>query len=351
MTAQNKYHSSPFGNLSDGRPAHLITLKNQSGAIAKITNYGAALVELWMPDRNGKFANVILGYDNLNDYESHTACFGATIGRFANRIANGKFSLNQQEYQLSINTPPHHLHGGHKGWNQQIWEFKDLKMESGAGVELTYFSKDGEEGYPGNLEIAVRYILTEQNQLAIEYEAVSDQDTIINPTNHAYFNLNGAENILEHELEINSEKITINNATHVPNGCFLKVENTPFDFQESTPIGQQLSTPHRFLKDGFDHNFAINDYDGFIKPAATLYEPTSGRCLTVLTAMPGLQLYTGNGLNETKKSENTFFEKYAGVCLETQFFPDSPNKIHFQSPILESEDGFQTATIYAFSVR
>lgn len=344
------YTSTVLDRLSDGRTAHLIVLKNKNGCTVHLTNYGARLLEINIPDKKGNLDNIILKYETLADYEQDDAYLGATVGRFANRIANGQFLLNGKSYQLSINQPPHHIHGGNKGWDKQLWKFEPLEIDGGAGVAMHHLGKDGQEGYPGNLNMTVRFILTSQNQLAIEYEADADQDTIINPTNHAYFNLNGADTILNHQLQINSQKITIADERNIPNGTFLKVENTPFDFTTLKNIGEQLSPAHRLIGNGFDHNFVIDDYDGFLKAAATLYEPTSGRCLTVLTSEPGLQVYTGNYLGRPEKSNPLFFNQHEGICLETQHFPNSPNVMHFPSPTLDAEDVFQSATVLVFSI-
>ncbi|HEV7902382.1 MAG TPA: aldose epimerase family protein, partial [Pyrinomonadaceae bacterium] len=294
--------TEPFGQV-DGQQVELYTLTNRAGAEAKITNYGATLVSLKVPDRNGRFDDVLLGYDTLEAYRQSTFYVGPVIGRYANRIARGRFELNGKEYTLAINNGENSLHGGLKGFDKVVWKASPLAIRTGASLELTYLSKDGEEGYPGNLSVRVVYTLTERNELRIDYSATTDRDTIINLTNHAYFNLAGQGNgdILKHHLTIHAEHFLPTDDKAIPTGELRSVAGTPFDFRAAKAIGARIAQDEEQLKfgNGYDHTFVINGRAGVLRRAATASEATTGRVMEVWTTEPGMQLYTGNYLEST----------------------------------------------------
>jgi len=344
-----------FGE-ADGQRVELYTLTNSRGVEAKITNYGATVVSLKVPDRAGRFADVLLGYDTLEDYRQSTFYVGPVIGRYANRIAGGRFTLNGKEYKLAVNNGENHLHGGLKGFDKVVWKARPLRARGGAALELTYLSPDGEEGYPGNLSVRVVYTLTERDELKIEYTATTDQDTVVNLTNHAYFNLAGQGNgdILKHKLQINADRFIPADEKSIPTGELRSVSGTPFDFRRATAIGARIEQDDEQLKfgRGYDHTFVINGRAGTLRRAATASEPVTGRVLEVWTTEPGMQLYTGNYLESTMASKGgkTYGQRH-GFCLETQHFPDSPNKPHFPSTVLRKGGRFNSTTIYRFSAR
>ena len=346
---------SSFGKTAEGKAVEIYTLTNSSGAQAKITNYGGRIVSLKMPDKNGKFADIVLGYENLAGYENGTFFFGGIIGRYANRIAKGKFSLNGKDFVLAKNNGENHLHGGLKGFDTEIWTAKTSADKSGAKLELNYLSRDGEENYPGNLSVKVVYTLTENNELKIEYSAATDQDTVINLTNHAYFNLAGAGSgsILDHILQINADKFTPTDAGAIPNGELRSVKNTPFDFLQPTKIGERIGADDEQIKfgSGYDHNFVLNKKANELATAATVYDPANGRTLEVITTEPGIQFYSGNFLKDVKGKNGKIYQKRDGFCLETQHFPDSPNKPDFPTTVLKKDEKFSSVTIYKFSVK
>ncbi len=346
----------PFGQV-DGRQVELYTLTNRHGVEAKITNYGAIIVALKVPDRAGRFDDVVLGFDNLEGYLKESSFYvGSVIGRYANRIAKGRFVLNGKEYKLAVNNGENSLHGGLKGLDKVVWKARPLRTRGGSALELTYLSKDGEEGYPGNLSVRVVYTLTDGNELKINYTATTDKDTIINLTNHAYFNLAGQGNgdILKHKLVINADRFTPADEKSIPTGELRSVTGTPFDFRRAMAIGARIEGEDEQLKfgRGYDHTFVINGRAGMLRLAATASEPTTGRVMEVWTTEPGMQLYTGNYLESTMvgKGGKAYGQRH-GFCLETQHFPDSPNKPHFPSTVLRKGDQFTSTTVYKFSAR
>ncbi|MFC1736423.1 aldose epimerase family protein [Candidatus Hydrogenedentota bacterium] len=345
-----------FGKTADGTLADLYTLTNDNGMTAEITNYGGIVVSLTVPDRNGKPADVALGFDTLEEYIKDNPYFGCIVGRYANRIARGKFTLNGVEYALAVNNGENHLHGGINGFDKVIWKAKEVRSDAGVGLELSYLSKDGEEGYPGNLSATVLYTLTNKNELKIDYSATTDKDTVINLTNHSYFNLAGAGSgdILGHELMINADKFTPGDKGLIPTGEITSVKGTPLDFTASTTIGARIENDYKqlALSGGYDHNFVLNNSDEPLALAARVCEPTTGRVMEVFTTEPGLQFYTGNFLQgEIKGKDGKIYKKRHGFCLETQHFPDSPNKPEFPSPVLKAGEKYRTTTIYRFSVK
>lgn len=334
----------------------IYTLTNKNGASAQITNYGGIVVTLNVPDRSGRLDDVVLGFDNLEEYLKVHPFFGALVGRYGNRIANGKFSLHGVEYTLAQNDGPNSLHGGLKGFDKVFWDAKPLDTPNGPALELTYLSQDGEEGYPGNLLVKVTYTLTHNNELKIDYSATTDKDTVINLTHHSYFNLAGAGkgDILAHELMIKADKFTPVNANMIPTGELRPVVGTPFDFTHPTPIGLRLNQADEQLKfgGGYDHNWVLNSQAGSLALAARVSEPTSGRIMELWTTEPGVQFYSGNFLDGSiiGKGGRAYQYRFA-LCLETQHFPDSPNHPEFPSTILRAGQTYTSTTVYKFLVR
>src|SRR6266480_1641524 len=343
-----------FGEV-DGKPVELYTLTNRKGAEAKITTYGATVVSLKVPDRNGKSDDIVLGFDNIDGYLQGTSFFGATIGRYGNRIAKGRFTLNGVEYKLATNNEPNHLHGGNKGFDKVIWNAKPFNVKGGAGLALNYLSHDGEEGYPGNLSVTVSYTLTDNNELKISYAATTDKDTVVNLTHHSYFNLagQGSGDVLNHQLMINADRFTPTDAGSIPTGELRSVKGTPFDFTQPTKIGARINQDDEQLKlgKGYDHNYVLNGKTGTMRKAAQVFESTSGRTMEVWTTEPGVQLYTGNFLDGAKGKSGKVYQFRNGFCLETQHFPDSPNKPSFPTTVLRKGITLRTQTIYKFSAR
>lgn len=347
--------TSVFGRMPDGRTVNIYTLTNSQGYKARITNYGAKLVSLDVPDKERKLDNVILGYDSLDSYLSGDQYFGATVGRYANRIAHGKFSLNGADYQLALNNGPNHLHGGPGGYQSVLWNTEILTQDGFPLLKFTYHSPDGEEGYPGNLQIEVTYLWDDSNSLVITYKAVGDQDTYVNLTHHSLFNLNGAGNgtILNHELMLAAEAFTPVDSTLIPTGEIRPVANTPFDFTTATSIGKRINDTDEQLKvgNGYDHNWVLakkKDFD----LAATLYDPQSGRMMEVFTTEPGIQFYSGNFLDGSQiGSGQKPYNFRFGLALETQHFPDSPNQPNFPSTLLKKGEEYHQKTTYRFSVK
>ena len=344
-----------FG-IVNGKPVHLFIIKNSKGMVAEITNYGATLVSLKVADNKGEFDDVILGYDKLEDYLKYRNFFGATIGRVANRIKNSRFEINGMQYKLSKNEGENHLHGGIVGFDKIVWEEKLLTDATDESIEFSYLSKDGDEGYPGNLNVKVKYTITENNELKIEYYAISDKDTIVNLTNHSYFNLlgQGKGDILKHKIMINSDKFTINDKHSIPTGDIAEVNNTPMDFRELTYIGENISSSYEQIVfgSGYDHNFIINNSGKKFEKAAEIYEEKSGRVMEVYTTKPGVQFYSGNFLNGLEPGKGgTTYIKRSGLCLETQYVPNAINNKNFSSPILKAKQKYEHSTIYKFSTR
>ncbi len=346
----------PFGTTRDGTPVDLYTLTNANGMSADITNYGGIVVRLYAPDRHGKLADVVLGYDKLADYIKATPYFGAIVGRYGNRIAKGRFTLDGVEYKLATNNMGNHLHGGLKGFDKVVWEAQPFQGNDAVGLKLTYLSKDGEEGYPGNLRCTVRYSLTNDNELRIDYEATTDKATPVNLTNHSYFNLAGAGNgdILGHELMLNADRFVPVDATLIPTGELRPVKGTPMDFTTPTAIGARVNQNYEQLKlgKGYDHCWVLNKNDAEMSLAARVYEPTTGRVMEVLTTEPAIQFYCGNFLDGSNvgKGGKVYRFRY-GFCLETEHYPDSPNHPQFPSTILRPGQTYKTTTIYRFAAR
>jgi aldose 1-epimerase len=350
--------SKPYGKTQEGELVDLYTLTNQVGMEVAITNYGGTVVSIRVPDRNGELDDVVLGYDKLEDYESGKAFFGATIGRYANRIANGKFILGGKTHLLSRNDGPNTLHGGVKGFSKRVWAAKDVSSKSAPALRLTYLSKDGEEGFPGDLPVTVTFSLSsESNELCVDYIATSDvKDTVLNLTNHSYFNLGGAGSgdILAHRLKLCAQQFTPLGATMIPTGELRNVAGTPFDFIRSTAIGERIHADNEQLKygKGYDHNWVLDHKDpNSLDLAAEIYDPKSRRMLVILTTEPGIQFYAGNLLDGTIQGKGgKIYEHRSAFCLETQHFPDSPNHPQFPSTLLRPGQRFHSRTVYRFSV-
>jgi aldose 1-epimerase len=345
---------SAFGKMPDGETIGLYTLTNRSGMKVAITNYGGKIVSIVVPDRTGQMADVVLGFDNLEGYVAPNPFFGTLVGRYANRIGNAKFTLDGKEYHLAVNDGPNSLHGGLKGFDKQVWKAKEIQGEHPA-IELTYLSKDGEEGYPGDLSVKVVYTLMGDNALRIDYSATTDKDTVLNLTNHSYFNLAGQGNgdILKQEMMINAGFFTPIDSTLIPTGEIRKVEGTPLDFRKSTPIGERIDADDEQMKfgKGYDFNFVINHGGHGLTLAARAKDPETGRVLEVLTTQPGVQFYTGNFLDGTVRGrDGKVYGKRSGFCLETQHFPDSPNKPSFPTTELKPGQTYHEVTVYKFSI-
>lgn len=346
---------SSFGKTPEGEQVDLYLLTNKNGAEAAITNYGGAVVSLKVPGRNGKLADVILGFDTVDGYVSNKSYFGAIIGRYGNRIGHAQFSLDGKTYTLAKNNGENTLHGGIKGFNKAVWTAKEIPAKGGQALELTYLSKDGEEGFPGNLQVRVVYTLTDSNDLKIEYSATTDKKTVVNLTNHCYFNLAGpgSGDILAHRLLIEADKFTPVDSGLIPTGELRNVEGTAFDFRNPTAIGARIDSDDGQIKlgGGYDHNFALRrKADDPISLAARVVEPKTGRVLEVWTTEPGLQFYTGNFLDGTAHGKGSIsYTKRSAFCLETQHFPDSPNQPKFPSVVLSPGERYHTTTIYKFT--
>ncbi len=346
--------TAPFGKLDDGTAIDLNTLTNANGLIVKITNYGGIITSIIAPDHEGNPAEITLGFDSLQPYLDGTPYFGALIGRYGNRIAQGTFSLDDETYALATNNGENHLHGGVQGFDKVVWQAQPLPSDSSASLQLTYRSLDMEEGYPGNLDVTVVYTLTNADELHISYEATTDKKTIVNLTNHTYFNLTGntRRDILEHELLLRADTYLPVDETLIPTGERRPVAGTPFDFSEPTAIGARIDAENKQLEiaGGYDHCW-IGEGSG-MRLIARAYEPTSGRTVEVRTEEPGVQFYSGNFLDGSLTgSGGTVYEQRYGFCLETQHFPDSPNQPDFPSVVLEPGEVYQTKTIYTFGVQ
>lgn len=345
-----------FGTLEDGRTAHLYTLTNKQGTAVKITNYGGIITSLRVADKDGNPGDIVLGFDELDGYlQEGVPYFGALIGRFGNRIANAQFELDGDTYQLAANDGPNHLHGGEQGFDKVLWEAESFENEEGQGLRLQYLSEDGEEGYPGNLSVEVTYTLTDDNELKIAYSATTDKATVVNLTNHAYFNLAGHDHgtIVDHRLMINADEYLPVDDTLIPTGERRKVEDTPFDFTDPTLIGRRINEENEQLKrgQGYDHCWVLNGEWGKMRLAASVHEPASGRFMEVYTTEPGIQFYAGNFLDGSLSGKGTSYPHRSGLCLETQHFPDSPNQPDFPSVKLRPGETYQTQTSYKFSVK
>lgn len=342
---------SVFGKMPDGQEINLYTLTNSKGMQVGITNYGARIVSIIVPGRDGKKADVVLGFNNLEGYLGKDPFFGAIVGRYGNRIAKGEFKLDGVEYHLPINDGPNSLHGGTKGFDKQVWNAQEV---DGNAVALTYLSKDGEEGYPGNLSVKVVYTLDNNDELRIDYTATTDKDTVLNLTNHSYFNLagEGSGSILDEVMMINASRFTPIDSTMIPTGELRSVEGTPFDFRKPTPIGARINKDNQQLKfaRGYDDNFVLDRKGPGLELAARAYDPKSGRVLEVLTTQPGVQFYTGNFLDGTIHGKGgKAYDYRSAFCLETQHFPDSPNHPQFPSTELKPGQTYHETTIFKFS--
>lgn len=355
---ERKVQISEFGKTKDGVTVNRYVLTNRKGVEAIIISYGAALNSLKIPDRDGKLADVVLAYDDISGYEQDKSYFGASIGRYGNRIAGGQFVLDGSTFTLPKNDGPNTLHGGTIGFNKRIWTAVDRSRADAEVLELTYTSPDGEEGFPGTLRATVTYTLpANKNELRIDYSATTDKDTVLNLTNHSYFNLSGApsQEILNHQLMLRAQEFTPVNATLIPTGELRPVAGTPFDFTKSTAIGSRINQDDQQLKfgKGYDHNWVLESKGkGGLQLAAEVFEPNTGRVLEVLTTEPGIQFYTGNFLDgSVRGKDGQFYAHRTGFCLETQHFPDSPNHSNFPTTELKSGQTYKSTTIFRFSTR
>lgn len=344
-----------FGQLPDGQQADLYTLTNANGMTVNITNYGGIITKLTAPDKNGQWADVVLGFDSLAPYLSGHPFFGALVGRYGNRIAKGKFKLNGQEYSLAINNGPNALHGGTKGFDKVIWKATEIKQDSVVGLQLEYTSKDMEEGYPGNLTVKVVYTLDNENALTIDYTATTDKPTVVNLTNHSYFNLTGLKrDILDHEVTIASDSIVPVDTTLIPTGKLRAVEGTPFDFRKATKVGagiDKIEDEQIKAGGGYDHCWVLKRSGDGLEKFATVKDPESGRVMEVFTTEPGVQFYTGNFLDGKLTGKGATYSKRFGLCLETEHYPDSPNQPQFPTTTLNPGETYKTTTKYKFSAQ
>lgn len=337
---------SSFGKLPDGTPIEIYTLTNKNGLKARIMTYGAILVSLEVPDRSGKMGDIILGYDTLDGYVKNNPYFGAIVGRYGNRIAKGRFSLNGVTYKLAVNNGENHLHGGLKGFDKVVWAAEPRLEEDGIGVRFGYLSKDGEEGYPGNLQVIVHYALTNDNELRVDYEAATDKPTPVNLTHHSYFNLAAGEaDILGHELMLAADRYTPVDKGLIPTGELAPVKGTPMDFTLPAAVGSRIAQ----VEGGYDHNYVLSKAEVAMGLAARLADPGSGRVMEIYTTEPGIQFYSGNFLDGTITGKSgRVYKKHGGLCLETQHFPDSPNHPKFPPTILQPERTLKSLTIHKF---
>ena len=338
-----------FGTLPDGRPVSLFTLENQQGIKARISDYGGTLVSLMVPDRYGKLNDVVLGFDEFEPYLGPHPCFGTLIGRFGNRVGHGRFSLDGTEYVLATNNGPHHLHGGRQGFDKKLWQAEDVSLGDTDALKLSYLSPDGEEGYPGNLSVEATFSLGPENGLRIDYHATTDMPTVVNLTHHAYFNLRGEGDIRDHELQLMCSQYTPVDESGLPTGKIASVKGTPLDFQHGHKIGDRLDHPDLKGRQGFDHNFVVDKWDGSEAFIARVYEPESGRVMEVRTTQPGVQLYTSNFLSNVVGKDGVIYQPYQALCLETQHFPDSPNQPGFPSTVLRPGESYRHSVLYSFA--
>ncbi|MCB0108358.1 MAG: galactose mutarotase [Caldilineaceae bacterium] len=342
-----------FGQTPDGRMVTRFTLTNQQGIAVALINYGGIITSIRTPDREGQLGDIVLGFDTLQEYIDHNPFFGCIAGRYANRIANGRFALDGVTYQLATNNGPNHLHGGIRGFDKVVWAAEPSAGADESSVRLQYVSPDGEEDYPGTLTAVVTYTLNEQNQLRINYRATTDKPTILNLTNHTYFNLAGEGSILDHLVHIDADRYTPVSAALIPTGELSAVEGTPFDFRRAKAIGARIENDHAQLKfgGGYDHNWVLNQPSLAASPVITVTEDASGRQLAVHTSQPGVQFYTGNMMPDRLAGKGgATYTKRTGFCLETQHFPDSPNQSHFPSTVLRPGELFDETTVFTFGV-
>jgi aldose 1-epimerase len=349
----NIIREESFKGVHNGKPTGLYTLKNKNGLIAQITNYGAIIVSIFVPDRKGNFTDIVQGYDNIADYINGNGPYmGAVCGRCANRIAKGKFTLLDKQYTLAVNNGPNHLHGGIKGFNKVVWHVVNV---SDSSIKLEYFSVDGEEGYPGNLRVSVTYSLTDANELRLDYFATTDKATIVNFAGHSYFNLagEGSGSVYDQELMIDGAFFTPTDETNIPTGEILSVKGTPMDFTKPKKIGSEIDKEDEQLKygAGYDHNWVLNHRTGTLGLAAVAHDPFSGRVMEVHTTQPGVQLYTANWIDGEKGKGDKKYGRRWAFCLETQHFADAINKPHFPSTILNPGEEYKHSCIYKFSTK
>ena len=355
-SAELKIEKAPFGEV-EGQPVDLYTLTNANGLVMTVTNYGGIVVSLTVPDKAGNLGDIVLGFSTVADYVKNSPYYGCIVGRYGNRIGKAKFSLDGQEYALAANNGENSLHGGVKGFDKVIWAAKEVKTDNAVGVELKYLSKDMEEGFPGNLDATVTYWLTNDNEFKIEYAATTDKPTVVNLTHHSYFNLagEGSGDILGHELTINADTYTPVDQGLIPTGKLEPVEGTPMDFRTATAVGARIDADFEQLKfgKGYDHNWVLNRKSaGDMELAATVFEPKSGRVMEVLTTEPGLQFYAGNFLDDSRTGKSGKVNGFrTGLCLETQHYPDSPNKPDFPTVVLKPGETYKTSTTYKFSTK
>jgi len=351
-TSSSTIQKEEFGKTAAGETVNLYTIKNTNGIELKVTEFGATLVSLKIPDREGNFEDIILGFDNLEGYINDAAYLGVIAGRYANRIAKGKFTLNGKEYTLATNDGENHLHGGVEGFGKKVWKGEELKTDKGTGVKFTYLSKDGEEGYPGNLDNTVKYILNDNNELKIVLKSKTDKATPVNLTNHAYFNLKGEGNgtILGHKLELNAKEYTPVDNGLIPTGEIKSTEGTPLDFPELEAIGSRIDKVDKKFSGGYDHNFIIIKSDEPLSMVCKVVEPESGRVMKIYATMPGTQFYSGNFLDGFKGKGGKAYNQHYGFCIEPQYYPDSPNKPNFPSCILNAGEEREEIILYKFSV-
>lgn len=350
----NLIKEEAFKSTHNGKATALYTLKNKNGVVAQITNYGAIIVSIFVPDKKGNFADIVQGYDSIAEYINGNGPYmGAIVGRCANRIAKGKFTLEGKDYSLAVNNGPNHLHGGKIGYDKVVW---DVKSASASKLELTYFSKDGEEGYPGNMNVAVTYTLTDDNELRLDYKATTDKTTVFNLASHSYFNLagEGSGDIYNQELQINANFFTPVDETSAPTGEILSVKGTPMDFTSAKKFGTDIEKDsYEQIKFGvgYDHNFVLNHRMGTLGLAAVASDPASGRVMEVYTTQPGVQLYTANWIDGEKGKGGKKYGKRWAFCLETQHFADSVNEPHFPSTILKPGEVYQHCCVHKFLVK
>jgi aldose 1-epimerase len=340
-----EFQETDFGQTRDGQRIHLYTCRNSSGMTLKLTNYGAIVVSVEVPDKMGNIENVTLGFPNLEGYVEHNPFFGATVGRFCNRIGGASFELDGRVYNLAANDGRNHLHGGRVGFDKVVWDAEPIQEDQSAGVRFTYLSPGGDEGYPGNLNVSATYLLTEDNELQIEFDATTDQATPVNLTNHAYWNLAGKGSILDHMMQIEADQYLVVDRELIPTGEIAEVAGTPLDFRTPHSIGSRIEDLKPMI--GYDHCYVLRSGAEEMPLAARVAEPSSGRVMEVYTTQPGMQFYSGNFLNGSESMGG--YDRYEGFCLETQHFPDSPNKPDFPSTILRPNEKYHEVTIYKFS--
>lgn len=338
-----------FGKTQEGKQIFAYTLTNANSLKAEIITYGGIITRLFVPDKNGKLADIVLGYDNIKDYEKDSVYLGAIIGRYGNRIANAKFTLDGKEYKLAANNGAHNLHGGPKGFHKVVWDAQTSEQNGEPSIKLSYTAADGEEGFPGKLDCTVTYTLTKKNDLKIDYEAKTDKATVINMTQHSYFNLGGfnSGDILGNELTINADNYTVPDDTSIPTGEIATVLGTGLDFTKPHTVGERIAK----VKGGYDHNYVLNKSDKKPAFAGRVREPKSGRIMEVYTTEPGMQFYSGNFLTSAVKGKGAVYNKNHALCLETQHYPDSPNKPQFPSTVLKAGAKYTTQTIYKFDAK